>query len=985
MRGAYEISHERRSIDKLTRLKEKTIRNSEVQKEYLQNFIVASCSDIRKAATVMLKTNLEQVCEELSLAINQYQTVDELEQWSQNLGAELHDRIQVFVTDCETRCELELQTLYRRLLCRIEEYSGIKTESLVQYLDLCIGYMENQNDAENVRPLEMQRENVQKDLFSIVVVGEFSAGKSTFLNALMHRRILPSFTSETTATINFLRHKDQAPEEVAGRVYYADGHTRDLPSLDLDVIEQVVSTRGDDVADKIDHVDLFLESDFLKDGVMMVDSPGLNGMLSKHRQMTEKQIKSSHACIFMFRADQPGSKTEFEFLHELKEQSKNILFVLNRIDRIHSYEKQSVEDVVQSIRSTYHIDVLDALNGRGVPLAFVRTHCDEIHSSEENPEHTISSDQQLLSCHGITPDNCFHVSNLPDSAWYRNIASLKELLLQVGQRSAQELKDTTKMQLATIYESCFNALSERQEILEAEKAGNQAVLQQKQKECAERISHFEDLIAERRHALQGQLQQLDRSIHRIAVKNADDVLDEAVERIAHCGTAVRTSDQMKALMRSGTRKIIERINIDLNQITAPILTGIRIGLQTGSFSLDEEIPAPESLADLENTQDYTRDQLVNRLGALRENRNLLEAHLEKIQDSPKYSDLQHQLQAIEQEIAESQREFDGFPPYQPKMLEVQDGQMKPSQMAKVIGSIADYALLLIPGATVANVFKSVVPLKNVAKGIGVFEKTSKIISTGLSNMITKGDSVKDIAYALRGMSKTYATQARLAKANTVINTAVNGIDAAWQTSRSAASTKNGAENPGFLDFLTIEYWAEQIGKKFDAPPKLAIDKEYEQQYYEAKSQIEHKLRDQQYQAYQLRQKYNSFANEQERLQAERNATLVDEKRVEEELHHRIQEIHATAERQAYQQWKQSCAEWFRSRIAGQIKPFFEASLSNISVRLQEYQEERIGVIRAKLETEQKNYAALQESSCDAADHLERVTARINELKEAFAQ
>ena len=78
----------------------------------------------------MLKTNLEQVCEELSLAINQYQTVDELEQWSQNLGAELHDRIQVFVTDCETRCELELQTLYRRLLCRIEEYSGIKTESL---------------------------------------------------------------------------------------------------------------------------------------------------------------------------------------------------------------------------------------------------------------------------------------------------------------------------------------------------------------------------------------------------------------------------------------------------------------------------------------------------------------------------------------------------------------------------------------------------------------------------------------------------------------------------------------------------------------------------------------------------------------------------------------------------------------------------------------------------------------------------------------
>ena len=53
-------------------------------------------------------------------------------------------------------------------------------------------------------------ENLYNDLFngefSIVVVGEFSAGKSTLLNALMGERILPSFSNETTATVNFLRH-----------------------------------------------------------------------------------------------------------------------------------------------------------------------------------------------------------------------------------------------------------------------------------------------------------------------------------------------------------------------------------------------------------------------------------------------------------------------------------------------------------------------------------------------------------------------------------------------------------------------------------------------------------------------------------------------------------------------------------------------------------------------------------------------------------
>lgn len=45
--------------------------------------------------------------------------------------------------------------------------------------------------------------DVENDEFTIVLVGEFSSGKSTFLNALMGEKILPSFSNETTATVNF--------------------------------------------------------------------------------------------------------------------------------------------------------------------------------------------------------------------------------------------------------------------------------------------------------------------------------------------------------------------------------------------------------------------------------------------------------------------------------------------------------------------------------------------------------------------------------------------------------------------------------------------------------------------------------------------------------------------------------------------------------------------------------------------------------------
>lgn len=238
-----------------------------------------------------------------------------------------------------------------------------RKKSVVNYLDDVINFLQNQGQEKKdvISSLEKLKENVEHNLFSIVLVGEFSAGKSTFLNALMHKKILPSFTSETTATVNFLRHKDEAKNGEAGIVYYNDGHQEILPNLELKTIENVVSTRGDKgndrIATKINHVDLFLDSDFLKKGVMLVDSPGLNGVEANHREITEKQIRASHASIFVFSADHPGSKTDFEFVKALRKQygneSNNIFYILNKIDMIRKNEGQTVESVVEDLKKSY--------------------------------------------------------------------------------------------------------------------------------------------------------------------------------------------------------------------------------------------------------------------------------------------------------------------------------------------------------------------------------------------------------------------------------------------------------------------------------------------------------------------------------------------------------------------------------------------------------------------------------------------------------
>jgi GTPase Era involved in 16S rRNA processing len=195
--------------------------------------------------------------------------------------------------------------------------------------------------------------DLEKGEFSIVVVGEFSAGKSTLLNALMGERILPSFSNETTATVNFLRHIEKSENGEAGRVYYKDGTQKVLNDLSFEAVEQYVSTKGDDVANTVEHLDLYLDSDFLKDGVTLVDSPGLNGIKEGHKEITETQILKSHASIFLFNSDHPGSKTDFEFLHDLHSKVKTIIFVLNKVDKINPDEGETPKTVAEYLMKSY--------------------------------------------------------------------------------------------------------------------------------------------------------------------------------------------------------------------------------------------------------------------------------------------------------------------------------------------------------------------------------------------------------------------------------------------------------------------------------------------------------------------------------------------------------------------------------------------------------------------------------------------------------
>ena len=229
-----------------------------------------------------------------------------------------------------------------------------KKEAVLECLENTQSFLSEygyEHDLETVKKLIY---DVKNDEFTIVLVGEFSSGKSTFLNALMGEKILPSFSNETTATVNFLKHKDKAEKGESGCVYYNNGETKCIDRADFQTISKYVSTESEEeVAQNIKHLDLYLDSKFLENNVTLVDSPGLNGIAEGHKEITEEQIERSSASIFLFNANQPGSYSDFEFLRHLQKRVKSIFCVLNQIDCIKGTEGQTVKSVIRKLKENY--------------------------------------------------------------------------------------------------------------------------------------------------------------------------------------------------------------------------------------------------------------------------------------------------------------------------------------------------------------------------------------------------------------------------------------------------------------------------------------------------------------------------------------------------------------------------------------------------------------------------------------------------------
>jgi predicted GTPase len=188
--------------------------------------------------------------------------------------------------------------------------------------------------------------------FIITVVGEFNRGKSTLINALLGIDLLPTGILPTTASIHLIHYADEPSISVHNR----NGNVAALP-FSKDALNKYVADANFD-SSTVNYIAVGYPLEYLKDGIVIVDTPGVNDIDEQRIAITYGYLPQSDAIVFLFSANTPLKMTEKEFLteHILINNIPKLFFVVNHIDALGNDEvKDSMSSLNENLRAILNV------------------------------------------------------------------------------------------------------------------------------------------------------------------------------------------------------------------------------------------------------------------------------------------------------------------------------------------------------------------------------------------------------------------------------------------------------------------------------------------------------------------------------------------------------------------------------------------------------------------------------------------------------
>ncbi len=216
-------------------------------------------------------------------------------------------------------------------------YRDLK-EDLEKQLDRLAGLPEVQGP-QITRLLDKLREN----RFNLVILGAFKRGKSTLINALLGEPVLPTAIVPLTSVVTILGYG----ESLDIQVHFQDGRNQTITQPEL---ADYITEKGNPRNQKgVREVEIAYPSDYLRDGVRIIDTPGVGSVYSHNTEVAYNYLPQVDAAVFVVTADPPLSAAEQEFLQDIREYVHKLFFVLNKIDYVDESERQEALDFTAEV------------------------------------------------------------------------------------------------------------------------------------------------------------------------------------------------------------------------------------------------------------------------------------------------------------------------------------------------------------------------------------------------------------------------------------------------------------------------------------------------------------------------------------------------------------------------------------------------------------------------------------------------------------
>lgn len=179
--------------------------------------------------------------------------------------------------------------------------------------------------------------------FNVAVIGQFKRGKSTLINALLRRELLPADVAPVTTAIAIVEHGPQ--EHATAR--FEDGREEEIG---VDQIRLFVSEEENPGNRKgVRVVRIQLPAPLLVSGIRLVDTPGVGSVFESNAEVTRSFLPRIDVAIVVLGSDPPISGEELALVKAVAPNVGRLCFVLNKADRVREATRLKAEAFTRQI------------------------------------------------------------------------------------------------------------------------------------------------------------------------------------------------------------------------------------------------------------------------------------------------------------------------------------------------------------------------------------------------------------------------------------------------------------------------------------------------------------------------------------------------------------------------------------------------------------------------------------------------------------